>query len=91
MKLTFCVACGSEDDLQHHHLVTRAEGGGDDELNLITLCCGCHLKLHARRRNGMYNASERVKAALAAAKGFASFGGALRRPFGLAPLIIRHV
>jgi hypothetical protein len=27
MKLTFCAACGSRDDLQHHHLVTRAEGG----------------------------------------------------------------
>jgi hypothetical protein len=31
MKLAFCVACGSTDDLQHHHLVTRAEGGSDDE------------------------------------------------------------
>ena len=27
MKLTFCVACGSTEDLQHHHLVIRAEGG----------------------------------------------------------------
>ena len=25
MKLAFCVACGATDDLQHHHLVTRAE------------------------------------------------------------------
>ena len=45
MKLTFCAACGSADDLQHHHLVTRA-GGGNDETNLITLCCDCHLNLH---------------------------------------------
>jgi 5-methylcytosine-specific restriction endonuclease McrA len=44
MKLTLCVACGSTDDLQHHHLVTRAEGGSDDESNLITLCCGCAAK-----------------------------------------------
>lgn len=27
MRLTFCVASGATDDLQHHHLVTRAEGG----------------------------------------------------------------
>ena len=27
MKLTFCAACGSTDDLQEHHLVTRSEGG----------------------------------------------------------------
>jgi hypothetical protein len=29
------MACGSTDDLQHHHLVTRAEGGSDDETNLL--------------------------------------------------------
>jgi hypothetical protein len=68
MKIGFCVACGSTDDLQHHHLVTRAEGGSDDESNLITLCCDCHLKLHQRQRNGTYNASERTKAGLAAKK-----------------------
>ena len=27
MKFPICVACGPRDDLQHHHLVTRAEGG----------------------------------------------------------------
>jgi len=32
MKLAFCAACGSLDDLQHHHLVTRGEGGSDDEI-----------------------------------------------------------
>jgi Recombinase len=42
MKLTFCAACGSTDDLQHHHL----KGSNNDETNLITLCCGCLLKLH---------------------------------------------
>jgi hypothetical protein len=56
MKLGFCVACGSADDLQHHHLVTRAEGGSNDETNLITLCCGCHLKLHQRQQLGGLNA-----------------------------------
>ena len=68
MKLTFCVACGAIDDLQHHHLVTRAEKGSDDETNLITLCNGCHLKLHERRRNGAYSASERTKAGIKAAR-----------------------
>lgn len=27
MKLAFCAACGSTEDLQHHHLVIRSEGG----------------------------------------------------------------
>ena len=31
MRLTFCAACGSKDDLQHHDLVTRSEGDSDDE------------------------------------------------------------
>ena len=48
MKLAFCAACGSTDDLQHHHLITRSEGGSDGERNLITLCFACHLKLYAR-------------------------------------------
>ena len=38
------VACGSRKDLQHHHLVTRKEGGSDDPANLITLCCGCYIR-----------------------------------------------
>jgi len=31
MKYAVCVACESEEDLQDHHLVTREEGGSDDE------------------------------------------------------------
>ncbi len=68
VKLAVCAAGASTDDLQHHHLVPRGEGGSDDERNLITLCCDCHLKLHERRRNGVYNASERTRVGLAAAK-----------------------
>jgi hypothetical protein len=52
MKLTFCAACGSTDDLQHHHLVTRGENGSDDERNLITLCDPCQAKLRERRSDG---------------------------------------
>jgi hypothetical protein len=68
MKLKFCVACGATNDLQHHHLITRAEGGTNDQRNLITLCTSCHWKLHKRLIYGVYNASERTKAGLAAAK-----------------------
>src|SRR3984885_11136372 len=52
MKFDYCVACGSTDDLQHHHLVTRSEGDSDDERNLITLCDPCHAKLRERRSDG---------------------------------------
>ena len=64
MKLAFCVACGSTDDLHHHHLVPRSKGGSDDEANLITLCTGCHDKLQV----GAYEHSQRTAAGLAAAK-----------------------
>jgi hypothetical protein len=46
MKLTFFVACGRTDDLNHHHLFPRSVGGLDDESNLITLCRECHGKMH---------------------------------------------
>jgi hypothetical protein len=52
MKLTFCAACGVKDDLQHHHLATGAEGGSNDETNLITVCCDCLSKLYGRQRLG---------------------------------------
>ena len=57
MKLPFCVACGSKEDPQHHHLVTRIEGGADDDTNLITLCTACHHKLHERQMHGAYKHS----------------------------------
>ena len=65
MKLTFCAACGSTDDLQHHRLITRGEAGSDDERNLITLCGSCHAKLRERQANsapGAAAAAERARA-----------------------------
>jgi 5-methylcytosine-specific restriction endonuclease McrA len=64
MRLTFCAACGATEDLQHHHLVTRAEGGSENERNLITLCFGCHLTLRERQRR-----NERAALAAAARRG----------------------
>lgn len=81
MKLTFCVACGATDDLQHHHLVTRAEKGSDDESNLITLCCSCHAKLHNRQQNGVYNSKERIRDAKRHLASQGIFSGG-KRPFG---------
>jgi hypothetical protein len=82
MKLKFCAACGSTDDLQHHHLVTRGERrGSDDERNLITLCFGCHAKLHEPRLNGVYSISERITQAKADQKARGRYPGGIA-PFG---------
>lgn len=42
-----CVLCGSTERLQRHHLVPRSKGGTDTPENQVTLCEGCHRKLHA--------------------------------------------
>ena len=68
MKLPFCVACLAKEDLQHHHLVMRTEGGSDDDTNLVTLCTACHYKLHQRQVNGTYNHRERRLEGIANAK-----------------------
>jgi 5-methylcytosine-specific restriction endonuclease McrA len=68
VKFPICVACGSTDDLQHHHVVTRAEGGSNDAANLITLCHGCHLKLHTRQKNGAYNSGQLIREGFARAR-----------------------
>ena len=41
-----CQCCGSRKDLHVHHLVRRSELGSDALENLITLCAGCHRRVH---------------------------------------------
>jgi 5-methylcytosine-specific restriction endonuclease McrA len=44
-----CQICGSRENLQVHHKQLRSQQGSDDDLNLITLCAGCHEGLHRSR------------------------------------------
>jgi 5-methylcytosine-specific restriction endonuclease McrA len=41
-----CQCCGSREDLHVHHLVRRIELGADALENLMTLCAGCHRRVH---------------------------------------------
>ena len=41
-----CQVCGSMQNLQVHHMEFRSHSGDDSETNLITLCAGCHAKVH---------------------------------------------
>ena len=50
MKLRFCVICGTNKDLQHHHIIPKAEGGDDHQWNLLTLCFEHHNFIHNIRR-----------------------------------------
>jgi 5-methylcytosine-specific restriction endonuclease McrA len=42
-----CQYCGRLEQLEVHHLRSRAQLGADSELNLITLCADCHNQLHS--------------------------------------------
>ena len=66
MKDTKCAACGINSNLHYHHLVPRADGGGDEEINIITLCGSCHAKIH--RVSANWTQSSLVKKALAKKK-----------------------
>ena len=54
-KYHFCAACGSEHDLQYHHLVPVSKGGEDDPTNIIVLCAGCHQKWHQQGGRDHHN------------------------------------
>jgi 5-methylcytosine-specific restriction endonuclease McrA len=42
-----CQCCGSAKNLYVHHLVSRSHLGSDVLGNLMTLCAGCHRRLHS--------------------------------------------
>lgn len=44
-----CQCCGTMTNLEVHHREFRSQGGDDSELNLITLCAGCHSQVHCAR------------------------------------------
>ena len=66
MKLDFCVACGTRENLHHHHLIPRSRGGNDIESNLITVCQHHHSLIHNFTWRG--NLSDLIKAGLQRAK-----------------------
>ena len=41
-----CQSCGALSNLEVHHREFRSHSGDDSELNLITLCTGCHIQMH---------------------------------------------
>ena len=41
-----CVKCGSENDLEVHHIIPYEEEGEFEPANLATLCSDCHFEAH---------------------------------------------
>jgi ATP-dependent DNA helicase RecQ len=44
-----CQSCGGMSNLEVHHREFRSHLGDDSERNLITLCTGCHARMHRVR------------------------------------------
>jgi hypothetical protein len=44
-----CIRCGSDSNIEKHHIKQRIDGGSDDTENMQDLCRACHDYEHARR------------------------------------------
>lgn len=45
-----CCNCGSQIDIQYHHIVPIAAGGNHILSNLVCICGTCHAKIHGNKR-----------------------------------------
>ena len=56
MRLRFCVICGTNKNLQFHHIKPRSKGGDDHQHNILTLCRDHHAMIHQVRPSDWNNA-----------------------------------
>tara|TARA_R100000278_G_scaffold12629_1_gene13545 strand:+ start:1085 stop:1483 length:399 start_codon:yes stop_codon:yes gene_type:complete len=47
MKLRFCVICGTNKNIEHHHITPVCRGGTDHQHNFISLCVEHHGMMHS--------------------------------------------
>ena len=60
MKLRFCVVCGTNKNLEHHHIKPIAMGGDDHQHNFLTLCTEHHSMIH-QIKPGYWNEMRRLQ------------------------------
>ena len=46
MKLRFCVICGTNKNIEQHHIIPICKGGTDHQYNFISLCSEHHGMMH---------------------------------------------
>jgi hypothetical protein len=54
-----CTRCGSREDLHCDHVISVADGGVTEDVNLITLCRSCHSRKTMSRSDEMHYVAER--------------------------------
>jgi DNA invertase Pin-like site-specific DNA recombinase len=69
MHTEFCVFCGATQGVEDHHVIARAEGGGEEPENILTVCGRHYGMLHHIRRCPDIGALTRADLAQAKAKG----------------------
>lgn len=47
-----CVNCGSEENIEYHHIVPLRHGGTNNLGNIVPLCCSCHHNAHNKHIHG---------------------------------------
>lgn len=44
-----CLFCGSQKDIEYHHIVPLSQGGDNRINNIVPLCAICHIKAHEKK------------------------------------------
>jgi len=67
MKQCFCTICGTNKNLQYHHIKPRSRGGDDHQHNILTLCVEHHALIHQVRPSEWNNVKTLQKEGIAKA------------------------
>ena len=75
MKLRFCVICGTNKNIEHHHITPVCKGGTDHQHNFISLCVEHHGMIHSVRPGSWAHRKELQRIGIEKAKKKGKFKG----------------
>ena len=75
MKLRFCVICGTNKNIEHHHIVPVCKGGDDHPHNFLSLCVEHHGMIHSVRPGSWAHRKELQRIGIEKAKKKGKFKG----------------
>ncbi len=78
MKLRFCVICGTNKNIEHHHITPVCKGGDDHPHNFISLCVEHHGMIHSVRPGSWAHRKKLQRIGIEKAKKEGKFNG--RKP-----------
>ena len=75
MKRRFCVICGTNKNIEHHHIVPVCKGGDDHPHNFLSLCVEHHGMIHSARPGDWAHRKELQRIGIEKAKKKGKFKG----------------